>query len=218
MVRFSRQDGIAPQVKLQFWFEYASTYSYPCAMRIAALAASAGVEVEWRPFLLGPLFYSQQGMNDSPFNVVPIKGAYMWRDLERICARHDIPFTRPTIFPQNGLFAARATLTLPHPQRPAFARRIYTANFAEGRDISDPDTVHACLTSAGADADACLRAAAEGEIKSQLRDDTQHATELGLFGAPSLVAPDGEVFWGNDRLEDALAWTIHGTLRPPQKD
>ena len=70
-------------MKLQFWFEFASTYSYPAVMRIDKAAAARGVAVEWRPFLLGPLFHAQQGMKDSPFNVVPVKGSYMWRDLER---------------------------------------------------------------------------------------------------------------------------------------
>ena len=63
-------------MKIEFWFEFASTYSYPAVMRIDRLAAARGVAVEWRPFLLGPLFHAQQGMKDSPFNVVPVKGVY----------------------------------------------------------------------------------------------------------------------------------------------
>lgn len=202
-------------MKLQFWFEYASTYSYPAAMRIEAIAEAMGVEIDWRPFLLGPLFKSQQRMNDSPFNVVPVKGAYMWRDLARLCEKYGLEFQKPATFPQNGLLAARTTLTLPNAARAAFARCVYRANFVDGRDISDPDTVHACLVSAGLDADTCLQAANESEIKSQLREETQKAADLGIFGAPSMVTPDGELFWGDDRLEDALAWTVHGTLRPP---
>ena len=71
---------------LAFWFEFASTYSYPAAARIEARAAAAGIAVAWRPFLLGPIFASQ-GWDNSPFNIYPAKGRYMWRDLERICAR-----------------------------------------------------------------------------------------------------------------------------------
>ncbi len=204
-------------MKLQFWFEYGSTYSYPCAMRIEGCARPYGIEVEWRPFLLGPLFKSQQGMSDSPFNIVPQKGAYMWRDLARVCEKHSLPFNKPAIFPQNSVLAARTTLTLPQTSRAAFAKCIYRANFVDGRDISDPETVHDCLVSVGLDTDAFLRAANESEIKSQLREETQTAAELGIFGAPSLIAPDGELFWGDDRLEDALAWTVNGTLRPPEQ-
>ena len=93
-------------MKVDFWFEFGSTYSYPAAMRIVALAAERGVHVSWRPFLLGPVF-RHQGWNDSPFNLFPSKGRYMWRDLERICATHQIPFRRPSEFPRNGLLAAR---------------------------------------------------------------------------------------------------------------
>ncbi len=71
---------------LAFWYEFASTYSYPAAARIEARAAAAGVALEWRPFLLGPIF-ARQGWADSPFNIYPAKGRYMWRDLQRICAR-----------------------------------------------------------------------------------------------------------------------------------
>ena len=110
-------------MKLQFWFEFASTYSYPAVMRIDK-AAARGVEVEWRPFLLGPLFHAQQGLKDSPFNAVPIKGSYMWRDVERICEKHNLPFKRPGRFPQNGLMAARITPknVLPTPGTPRRSR------------------------------------------------------------------------------------------------
>ena len=89
-------------MKLQFWFEFASTYSYPAVMRIDKAAAARGVGFEWRPFLLGPLFHAQQGMKDSPFNVVPVKGSYMWRDLERICESTACPSAARIAFPRTG--------------------------------------------------------------------------------------------------------------------
>jgi hypothetical protein len=97
---------------MNFWFEFASTYSYPAAMRIEALAAERGVDVRWRAFLLGPIFRAQ-GWNDSPFNLYPAKGRYMWRDLERICSAQGIPFNRPSVFPRNGLLAARVACLAP---------------------------------------------------------------------------------------------------------
>ena len=85
---------------VEFWFEFASTYSYPAALRIESLAQSQGVPV-WKPFLLGPVFRSQ-GWSDSPFNLFPAKGRYMCRDLERICAGHRVHgslilFCRPAV-------------------------------------------------------------------------------------------------------------------------
>ncbi len=87
---------------LDFWFDFASTYSYPAAMRIAPLAQARGVALRWRPFLLGPIFKAQ-GWDNSPFNLYAAKGRYMWRDLERICGALDLPFARPAVFPQNSV-------------------------------------------------------------------------------------------------------------------
>src|SRR5262252_1929707 len=109
---------------LEVWFEFASTYSYPAVERVEALAAARGVAVSWRPFLLGPIFRAQ-GWNDSPFNVYPVKGRYMWRDLERLCAAYGLPWRHPSQFPRNGLLAARvATLGAPEPWGPAFVRAV----------------------------------------------------------------------------------------------
>jgi 2-hydroxychromene-2-carboxylate isomerase len=201
-------------MKLQFWFEFASTYSYPAAMRIDKLAALKGVEVEWRPFLLGPLFHAQQGMKDSPFNVVPVKGSYMWRDVERVCQKHSLPFKRPGRFPQNGLLAARLALSLPHEQRPNYVKAVYQANFVHDRDISDVQILHAALRRAGLDPYETLEALHSEEMKEKLREETAFAAGLGIFGAPSFMTQDGELFWGNDRLEDALDWAVRGTLGP----
>ena len=94
---------------LDFWFDFASTYSYPAAMRLHALAGEAGVAVRFRPILLGPIFKAQ-GWDTSPFNLYAAKGNYMWRDVERVCASLGLAFQRPEPFPQNGLLAARVAL------------------------------------------------------------------------------------------------------------
>src|SRR5690242_19394790 len=92
--------------QLEYWFEFASTYSHVASQRVEQLAGAAGVRVAWRPFLLGPIFKAQ-GWNTSPFNIYAAKGAYMWRDMERLCDKHGIRFKKPTDFPRNGLLAAR---------------------------------------------------------------------------------------------------------------
>ena len=194
---------------MEFWFEFASTYSYPAAMRIESLARVAGVDLVWRPMLLGPIFKSQ-GWSDSPFNVLPVKGRYMWRDLERITAHDGIPFRRPSVFPRNGLLAARVACRFAgEPWLPAFVRAVYGANFAEDRDISARDVLVSCLVAAGTTPDTVLAAAETDEAKAALRAQTDRAAELGIFGAPTFIV-DGETFWGNDRLEQALAWSSRG--------
>lgn len=191
-------------MQVDFWFEFASTYSYPVAMRVEGAARARGVTLRWRPFLLGPIFKSQ-GWMDSPFNIYPVKGRYMWRDLERICAEQSIPLHRPSRFPRNGLLPARiVSLFEGEAWVPAFVRGIYTANFAEDREISDPAVVASVLESVGQPASLVADADSD-EAKSRLRASTDEAIALGIFGAPSFVA-GGELFWGGDRLEAALGW------------
>jgi 2-hydroxychromene-2-carboxylate isomerase len=195
---------------LAFWFEFASTYSYPAAMRIEALAAQRGVRVAWRAFLLGPIF-RDQGWNDSPFNIYPAKGRYMWRDLERICAVHDIPFRRPSQFPRNGLLAARVACWFAEaPWLPDFVRAVYRANFAEDREIAEPETIAEVLDALGVPGRETIARAQQPAVKERLRRQTEEAGALGIFGAPTYVVA-GELFWGTDRLDDALAWAERGS-------
>jgi 2-hydroxychromene-2-carboxylate isomerase len=193
--------------RLQFWHEYASTYSYIAAARIGALAAAHDVEIDWRPFPLGPLLFQQQGMKDTPFNVVPVKGRYMWRDMERLCASLELPLQRPDIFPQHTILAARvAIIGVEEGWIAQYAPAVYRANFADNRDISSAATLGPIIASAGGDADAVLARAATDEIKAALRAASEEAMALGIFGAPSFVTGDGELFWGHDRMEAALDW------------
>lgn len=188
--------------RIAFWFEFGSTYSYPAAERVERVAAEHGLTVDYRPFLLGPIF-SEQGWNDSPFNLYPAKGRYMWRDLERICGDAGIPWARPSEFPRNGLHAARVACAAgAEPWLPDFVREVYRANFAEDRDISAPEVIRELLENLDQDSAEVLRRAATPETKLVLRDQTALAAKLGIFGAPSFVTA-GELFWGNDRLEAA---------------
>lgn len=190
---------------LEFWFEFASTYSYPAAHAVEAAAKARGVPVVWRAFLLGPIF-GAQGWNDSPFNIYPAKGAYMWRDLARLCAAQGLVLKRPSQFPRNGLLAARIACRFADaPWLPEFVRRVYSANFARDLDISSPFVIGEILSTMGQNAADVMRAAQAQESKDALRAQTEKVLALGLFGAPSFVV-DGEVFWGGDRLDAALDW------------
>ena len=130
---------------VDFWFEFASTYSYPAAMRIGALAQARGIELRWRPFLLGPAF-KLNGWSTSPFNLYPAKGRYMWRDLARICDALNLPFAEPPDFPQNTLLTARVALIgLGQSWGEEFCRAAYRAQFGDGRNISEPAVIAGIL-------------------------------------------------------------------------
>lgn len=199
--------GDSPFVRtLEFWFDFASTYSYPAAMRIEDAAARAGVALHWRPFLLGPIFNEQLGIRDSPFNLNPVRGRYMWRDLERICTRQKLPWRKPAVFPRRSVLAAKVANAFDGERWvPAFCRAVFTANFSRDLDIDSPAVLSELLAAVGQDPAATLaRAEAQGGL---LRARTEEARQLGLFGAPTFVI-EGELFFGQDRLADALAWPI----------
>ena len=189
---------------IDFWYEFASTYSYPAAMRMEDAAKARGVEVRWRPFLLGPIFFDQ-GWRNSPFNIYPAKGRYMWRDVERICEGLGLPFARPEPFPQNSLMAARLALALEDAQRPAFTRAVYAAQFGERRQIAEKETLAAILAGLGLDPEPHFARAASEAVKTRLKEETDEAKRLGIFGAPAFIAGE-ELFWGSDRLDPALDW------------
>jgi 2-hydroxychromene-2-carboxylate isomerase len=200
-----------PGPVLDFWFEFASTYSYPAAMRIGPLARNAGVQVRWRPLLLGPIFKAQ-GWDTSPFNLYPAKGRNMWRDLERLCADLGLPFRRPDPFPQSSLAPARVALAgLGQAWGEAFCLAVYRAEFGEGRRIDDPATIGRILRGLDVDPGPVLEAAQSDDTKAALRRQIAEAEQLGVFGAPSFTTADGELFWGNDRLERALVWAQRGS-------
>jgi 2-hydroxychromene-2-carboxylate isomerase len=191
---------------IDFWFEYGSTYSYVAAMRIDQEATRRGVNVVWRPFLLGPIFTKLLGIKDSPFNVFPVRARYMWRDIERLCAKHRIPWRRPTKFPRTSVLAARVSLLASNePWASEFARRVYAANFAEDREIGDREVILGILRSLNVDAEAWAARAESPEAKAALRAQNESAEALGIFGAPNFVSR-GELFFGQDRIDDALDW------------
>lgn len=189
---------------IAFWFDLASNYSYLSAMRIEALAASRGVAIVWRPFLLGPIF-QDRGWTSSPFVLDPVRGAYAWKDTARQAAKHGLPWRRPTVFPRRSVPATRVALLLAAtPAIGPFVRACMRHNFVHDEDIADPALLARILAGLGLDAQALLHAAMQDGNRAALRAQVDAARAAGIFGAPSFVV-DGELYWGDDRLEDALA-------------
>jgi 2-hydroxychromene-2-carboxylate isomerase len=187
---------------IEFWFEFASTYSYLSVMRIEDAAQRHGVPVIWKPFLLGPVFKAL-GMDNSPFVLQKEKGDYMWRDMSRQCSKHGLPWVRPSVFPRVGLLALRlALLGAEEGWMGAFCRRVMQLNFAQDRDINDEAALRGILDELGVPAGTLARAA-DAPVKARLREQTDEARRRGVFGAPTFFVGT-EMFWGDDRLDDAL--------------
>jgi 2-hydroxychromene-2-carboxylate isomerase len=193
---------------LDFWFDFGSTYSYPTSQRIQALARAADIEVRFRPFMLGAIFKAQ-GWDTSPFNIYPAKGRYMWRDLQRICDDLKIPLIRPDTFPQNSLLAARVAIAAAEEQWVGdYCVEVFREQFGKGNSISDDGVIHSVIGRFNQEPQRFIERAAAVDVKERLRAETAMAQEIGIFGAPAFVTGDGELFWGNDRLETAVAWSL----------
>jgi len=193
-----------PDPRLELWFDFASTYSYLSVMRSEAIAARHGVALSWRPFLLGPVFQAV-GWTAPPFLALPAKGRYMWTDLERQCRKYRLPWCQPASFPKRSVLACRVgVLAQDSPWIGDYCRAVMQANFAHDLDIDAPETITSVLEHLGLPAAALLQQAESAENRARLRAQTEAAGTHGIFGAPSFLV-GGELFWGDDRLEDAIA-------------
>ena len=196
---------------IECWFDFGSNYSYLSLMRIEQGAALHGVSVTWRPFLLGPIFKSL-GWDSSPFALQEAKGNYVWQDMPRQCRKYGLPWHHPSQFPRRALLPTRiALLGEDEPWIGDYCRRIISMNFAEDREIDTVDAVSEALSELGLPVDKLLREANDDSTKQRLRDRTQQAMERGIFGAPTFLVR-GAMYWGNDRLNEALAHAASTSL------
>ncbi|MEX3945411.1 2-hydroxychromene-2-carboxylate isomerase [Paraburkholderia sp. BR10937] len=199
-----------PRPSLDFWFDLASNYSYLSVMRIDALAARSGVDVHWRPFLLGPIL-DALGWEGPPFVVQKEKGAYVWQDMRRQCRKYALPWQQPTEFPRRTVLATRiAVLADDEPWLPDWCRAVMTRNYGDDREVDSPEAVAHLLDTLGLPAQRLIEEAGSEANRLRLRERTQAARDLGIFGAPTFFVGEA-MFWGNDRLEDA----IETALRAP---
>lgn len=194
--------------EIEFWFEFGSTYSYLSCMRIEEAAARHGKTIVWKPFLMGPIFKSF-GWETSPFLLQKEKGAYMWKDMARQCRKYGLPWQQPSTFPRIALLPMRvALLGAAQSWMGAYCRRIMTLNFAEDRDINSPEIVNDVLLQLGLPAADIISTAQSDKNKLALREQTEAAKAKGIFGGPTFFV-GGEMFWGDDRLDDALTHAHH---------
>jgi 2-hydroxychromene-2-carboxylate isomerase len=188
---------------IECWFDFGSNYSYIAISRIGPLATSADVDVVWRPFLLGPIFKSF-GWESSPFVVQKEKGEYAFMDTARQCLKHGLPWRMPSTFPRPAVNTMRvAAAFADEPWVGDFCRRVMQLNFAEDRDIHSNEVAVEVLDGLGLDGAALVAQAQQEPRKGRLRAFSEEAVRRKVFGAPTFFV-DGEMFWGNDRLEDAL--------------
>jgi 2-hydroxychromene-2-carboxylate isomerase len=187
--------------ELTFYFDLGSPYAYLAAERLESVIPEP---IHWQPVLLGGLF-KLTGRSSWALGDYERRQRGM-ADIERRARDYGLPPMRwPDPWPSNYLFAMRAT-TYAFAAGPgrAFAMQAYRNAFQRGTDLSIPAHLLETGREVGLEPDKIEQATADDAIKDALRDATQTAYECGVIGVPT-VAIDDELFWGDDRLEDAAA-------------
>ncbi len=196
---------------IDFYFDFSSPYGYLAGELIDTLAARYQRSVRWRPILLGVVFKTTGG---APLPSLPLKGDYSRRDFARSARFHDIAYRHPARFPISTVAPARAFYWLDGQDAMAaihLAKLLFRAYFADGLDISDPETTVAVATQAplGLSADAIREGMSLPAVKDRVRTEVEQALAIGVFGSPYMVI-DGEPFWGADRLDQMERWLARG--------
>jgi 2-hydroxychromene-2-carboxylate isomerase len=189
--------------QLDFFYFFGSGYAYLSVLRIADVAAEAGVTVNWRPFNVRPLMRENNVMLRDEAQKV----RYMWRDIERRAAQHGLPFVRPPIWPtEPDLLASRvAMVAAAEGWVEPYTVESFRAWYLDGQPLGTVDSLFRILARVGQNPDRVLALSGRPEAAAKLDAETEAARKLGAFGSPTFVVGD-ELFWGDDRLDEAVAW------------
>jgi len=190
---------------IDFWFSIGSTYTYLSVMRLAEVERTQGVRFRWRPFSVREIMIE---MNNIPFRTKPVKAAYMWRDIERRAAAYGLRPRLPVPYPLAQWDTANrlAVLAAAEGWVADYTRATIRHWFENGLRAGDEENLRATMQEIGQDFDRALALAAGPEVGDSYAAATAEARSLGIFGSPSFVV-GRELFWGDDRLEDAVAWS-----------
>lgn len=185
---------------IDFYWDFGSPASYLAHTQLPRIAREAGATLVSQPMLLGGVF--QATGNRSPVEV-PAKGRYTLLDFTRFARRCGVPFVLNPHFPIHTLALMRGAVGLQMREDPrfdAYVDAMYRAIWVDGRPMGDPAEVASVLAGIGIDAAEFGAVVADETVKEALKRRTQAAVERGVFGAPTMFV-DGEMFWGQDRLD-----------------
>jgi 2-hydroxychromene-2-carboxylate isomerase len=201
---------MARQAAIDFWFSVGSTYTYFSVMRLREVEDRTGIGFNWRPFNVRAIMLEQ---NNRPFVGKPVKTAYMWRDIERRAVRYGLPVRVPAPYPLQEFERANRIAIVGEQEGwcADYARATYRRWFQDGLEAGIEPNLSESLREIGQDPTRVIARAESDEIAAALQKATEEAKLLGVFGSPSFVV-GRELFWGDDRLDDAIAWYRSGTL------
>jgi 2-hydroxychromene-2-carboxylate isomerase len=209
-LRVADPEPVMAAEPIDFWFTMGSTYSYLSVMRLGGVERAHGVTFRWRPF---HLLLILQDMKHVPFADKPAKSRYMWRDIERRAAMYGLSAALPAPYPVRQSIAANlvALSGMREGWGADFVRTAYRRWMQQGEETGSEPNLSSSLRDIGQDPERVLKLANSREVNDLLLAETETAKQLGVFGSPTF-AIGRELFWGDDRLEDAISWCKLGCV------
>jgi len=197
---------------IDFWFTIGSTYTYLSAMRLPRVAEESGISFNYRPFSVLEIMLGQDNI---PFLEKPIKSQNMWRDIERRAEKYGFPAVVPCPYPPERSEYDLANLVAVVGREEGwcadYLAATYKKLFQQGQQVGSDPNLGESLREIGQDPARVIARANSADIAEAFDTATDEARALGVFGAPTFTA-DGELFWGDDRMEDAISWRKSGRV------
>tara|TARA_B100000959_G_C14902595_1_gene591602 strand:- start:359 stop:955 length:597 start_codon:yes stop_codon:yes gene_type:complete len=191
--------------EIEFWFSIGSTYTYLSVTRIAEVARETGATFFWQPFSVRRIMREMDNVPFPPSKQVKVD--YMWRDIERRAQDYGFTAKVPAPYPLGKFDLANcvAVLAMQEGWCEDYVRATYRRWFVDGQEAGSEPNLSQTLEEIGQNVARVLERAGDLDIEAAYVEQTDRAQRAGIFGSPSYIV-DGEVFWGDDRLEDAVVW------------
>ena len=195
---------------IQFWFSIGSTYTYLTVTRLPAIEQATGIEFEWNLFSIRAIMMEQ---NNTPFRDKPVKTAHMWRDIERRAQKYGFKAHVPAPYPLEQFDLANRVAV--YGKRQGWMKDYVTVTyrkwFQDGMPAGSEPNLSETLKEIGQDSQKVIEAANSADVEADYLEMTDRARSLGVFGVPAFIVND-ELFWGDDRVEDAISWHRNGRV------
>ena len=193
--------------EIEFWFSIGSTYTYLSVTRLKEVEQKFEVKFSWQPFSVRKIMLE---MDNVPFPPTKqVKADYMWRDIERRAQGYGFEAKVPAPYPLKKFDLANkiAVIGMQEGWCSDYVIATYRRWFVAGLEPGSEPNVSESLREIDQDPERVLELAADETIAKAYLSQTEQAQSKRIFGSPSFIV-DGELFWGDDRLEDAVNWAL----------
>lgn len=194
--------------KIEFWYSIGSTYTYLSTQRLEQIESQNEVKFEWMPFSVRSRMIE---MENVPFMAEKKRDKidYMWRDVQRRANFYGFDAKIPAPYPLKEFDLANKVAIMGKDQGwiKEYTILTYKKWFLEHLEPGSEPNLSSTLEEIGLDAKNVIKQAQADDIEQKYLKNTEMAKNKGVFGSPTFIV-ENEIFWGDDRCEDAIKWLL----------